>query len=57
VIDDAPHLSVEETLDHLKAAALDISTVLGWYDREEAPVVPTLSVPEPQRARRSRKAG
>jgi len=56
VIDDAPHLSVEETLDHLKAAALDISTVLGWYDREEAPVVPTLSVPEPQRARRSRKA-
>jgi len=57
VIDDAPHLSLEETLALLKAAALDISTVLGWYDREEAPVVPSLSVPEPKRVRRSRKAG
>lgn len=56
VIDDAPHLSLEETLALLKAAALDISTVLGWYDREEAPVVPSLSVPEPKRVRRSRKA-
>lgn len=57
VIDDAPHLSVEETLELLKAAALDISTVLGWYDRDEAPVVPSLSVPAPKRPRRTRKAG
>ncbi|MBB4840333.1 DNA-binding IclR family transcriptional regulator [Sphingomonas kyeonggiensis] len=56
VIDDAPHLSLEETLALLKVAAFDISTILGWYDREEAPVVPTLSVPEPKRPRRSRKA-
>ncbi|OSZ62627.1 transcriptional regulator, IclR family protein [Sphingomonas sp. IBVSS2] len=54
-IDDAPHLSIEETLALLKATALDISTVLGWYDRQEAPVVPSLSVPEPKRPRRTRK--
>jgi len=57
VIDDAPHLSLEETLALLKVAAFDISTILGWYDREETPVVPSLSVPEPKRPRRSRKAG
>lgn len=55
-IDDAPHVSIEEALELLRSTARQISTVLGWYDRSEAPVVPRLSVAEPTRRRRSAAA-
>ncbi|MBN8806804.1 MAG: IclR family transcriptional regulator [Sphingomonas sp.] len=55
-IDDAPHLSFDETLALLKATATDISSILGWYDREAAPVVPRLSVATPPRRQRRVRA-
>ncbi|KTF69984.1 IclR family transcriptional regulator [Sphingomonas sp. HT-1] len=52
-IDDAPHVSHDEALERLKATATAISTALGWFDRVEAPVVPSLSVATPVRRRRA----
>lgn len=52
-IDDAPHLSIEDTLALLKTTTTQISTLLGWYDRDEAPTVPRLSVATPPRRRRT----
>lgn len=51
-IDDAPHVSMEEALALLQQTATQISTVLGWYDRTETPVVPRLSVATPPPRRR-----
>lgn len=56
-IDDAPHVSHDEALDHLKATATAISSALGWFDRVEAPVVPSLSIASPVRRRRARAKG
>lgn len=53
-IDDVPHASPEEALEMLRATATAISSSLGWFDRVEAPVVPSLSVASPARRRRGR---
>lgn len=53
-IDDVPHASPEEALEMLRATATAISSALGWFDRVEAPVVPSLSVASPARRRRGR---
>lgn len=53
-IDDAPHVAQGEALAMLKATAQAISSALGWFDRVEAPVVPSLSVAKPVRRRRPR---
>lgn len=56
-IDDEPHVSQDEALDMLKATAMAISSALGWFDRVEAPVVPSLSIARPVRRRRSARGG
>ncbi|WP_084582585.1 IclR family transcriptional regulator [Sphingomonas azotifigens] len=53
-IDDAAHVSHGEALEMLKATATAISASLGWFDRVEAPVVPSLSIASPVRRRRAR---
>ncbi|MES2336871.1 MAG: IclR family transcriptional regulator [Pseudomonadota bacterium] len=55
-IDEKPHVGAAETLDMLKATAERISTALGWYDRGDEPIVPTLSVAAPTRRRRTAAA-
>lgn len=52
-IDNAQHVSLDTALAQLQATATHISMVLGWDDREEAPLVPRLSVATPPRRRRS----
>jgi DNA-binding IclR family transcriptional regulator len=53
-IDDAPHVSYDQALEMLRATAMAISSALGWFDRVEAPVVPSLSIASPVRRRRTR---
>jgi DNA-binding IclR family transcriptional regulator len=53
-IDDAPHVSHEEALALLRSTAMAISSALGWFDRVESPVVPSLSIASPVRRRRAR---
>lgn len=53
-IDDAPHVAHDDALAMLRATATAISSSLGWFDRVEAPVVPSLSVAPPVRRRRAR---
>ncbi len=53
-IDDAPHVSQEEALAVLRSTATAISSALGWFDRVESPVVPSLSIASPVRRRRAR---
>lgn len=52
-IDGAPHCTQAEALDALKATAEAISTALGWYDRADEDIVPTLSVAAPTKKRRT----
>jgi DNA-binding IclR family transcriptional regulator len=52
VIDETPHISADEALVALKAAATKISQALGWYDPASAPLNPSLSVAAPPKRRR-----
>jgi DNA-binding IclR family transcriptional regulator len=56
VIDDQPHVSDAEALKALGETALAISAALGWSDRNDVHVVPSLSVAQPARRRRSASA-
>ncbi|WP_333570929.1 IclR family transcriptional regulator [Sphingomonas sp.] len=53
-IDDAPHVSHDEALALLRETATAISSALGWFDRGDAPVVPSVSIASPGRRRRVR---
>lgn len=52
-IDDQPHVSEEEALQLLRQTAEAMSGALGWFDRADAPVVPSVSVAAPVRRRRT----
>lgn len=49
-------VGIEAALDELKEAARDVSRGLGWYDRDEKPVRPSLSVAARPATRGRRKA-
>lgn len=52
-IDAAPHVDKGAALAALKATTTQISTALGWYDRGDETIVPTISVAAPKRRRRA----
>jgi DNA-binding IclR family transcriptional regulator len=55
-IDESPHVSPDEARESLIETATAISSLLGWHDRTDTPIAPSVSVAAPVKVRRGSSA-